>query len=143
MKYDDEVAKYWNFCIFVPEILVMQYFETIFLEEADEFMQTLDSKTQKKILYNVRIAEQTNDPELFKKLNKNIWEFRTKFMNRQIRILAFWDKDDKKATLVLATNGFIKKTSKTPAGEIERAERIRKKYFSEHKRQIKQWNNTH
>lgn len=108
----------------------MQFFETIFLEEADNFMQTLDKKSQKKVMYNVRVAEQTNDPELFKKLNQNIWEFRTKFSEKHIRVLAFWDKTEKVETLVLATNGFIKKTAKTPKSEIARAERIRKEYFN-------------
>lgn len=111
----------------------MQFFETIFLEEADKFIQTLDKKSQMKVMFNVRMAEQTNDPELFKKLNENIWEFRTKFLGKQIRILAFWDKTHKIETLVLATNGFVKKTSKTPKGEIERAERIRREYFSNKK----------
>jgi len=107
----------------------MQFFETIFLEEVDAFLETLDPKTQKKVVFNVRIAEQTNDPELFKKLTATIWEFRTKYLGKQIRLLAFWDKEDKQQTLVLATNGFVKKTQKTPVGEIERAERIRAKYF--------------
>jgi hypothetical protein len=73
----------------------MHFFETIFLEEADEFMQTLDKKSQQKVMFNVRVAEQTNDPELFKKLNDSIWEFRTKYFGQQIRILAFWDKSKK------------------------------------------------
>ena len=108
----------------------MQFFETIFLEEADKFVQTLDKKTRQKIMYNVRVAEQTNDPELFKKLNDNIWEFRTRYLGTQIRVLAFWDKTTKTETLVLATNGFIKKTQKTPKREIERAERIRNDYYN-------------
>ena len=109
----------------------MQFFETVFLDEADEFIFSLDSKARKKIFYNVRVAEQTNDPELFKKLNGNIWEFRTLFNKMQIRLLAFWDKTDKKQTLVFATNGFVKKTQKTPPSEIERAEQIMKRYFEE------------
>jgi len=109
----------------------MQFFETIFLEEADNFIQTLSIKAVKKIFYNLRIAEQTNDPELFKKLDDEIWEFRTQYLRKQFRILAFWDKTDKKHTLVLATHGFIKKTQKTPKSEIERAERIRNNYFKE------------
>lgn len=87
----------------------MRFFETIFLEEVDGFMETLDAKSQRKITFNIRIAEQTNDPELFKKITGNIWEFRTKFSGKQIRLLAFWDKSDKHNTLVLATNGFIKR----------------------------------
>jgi len=67
----------------------MPFFETIFLDDADEFMQTLDKKSRQKVMFNIRIAEQTKDPELLKKLNENIWEFRTKYLGRQIRILAF------------------------------------------------------
>ena len=110
---------------------IMKFFETIFLDEADNFIQTLDPKTSRKIFYNVRIAEQTNDPELFKKLTNEIWEFRTLFLSKKIRILAFWDKSDNNRTLVFATSGFIKKSQKTPSGEIERAENIRRKYFDE------------
>lgn len=44
----------------------MQYFETIFLEEVDKFLETLDKKSKAKVMFNIRIAEQTNDPELFK-----------------------------------------------------------------------------
>jgi hypothetical protein len=87
----------------------MQYFQTIFLEEADKFIAGLDSKIIKKILYNVEIAEQTNDPKLFKKLQHDIWEFLTNYAGLQIRLLAFWDKTDGKNTLVFATHGFIKK----------------------------------
>lgn len=109
----------------------MQYFETIFLEEVDKFLETLDIKSKKKVIFNVRIAEQTNDPKLFKKLNAGIWEFRTKFLGAQIRLLAFWDKTNKFKTLVLASNGFIKKSQKTPKSEIDRAERIKERYFKE------------
>lgn len=107
----------------------MKFFDTIFLEDADNFINSLDKKTRKKIFYTIRIAEQTNNPELFKKLNENIWEFRTKYFGKQIRLLSFWDKTQKTDTLVLATNGFIKKSKKTPKSEIEKAERIRKKYL--------------
>lgn len=112
----------------------MKFFETVFLEGADDFIQSLDEKTKKKIFYNIRIAEQTNDPELFKKLSNNIWEFRTKFLGKQIRLLAFWDKTDKIETLVFATNGFIKKSKKTPESEIDKSEKIRKKYFDSKKK---------
>ncbi len=57
----------------------MRFFETKFLEEADKFISKLDPKTIKKIFYNIDLAEQTNDPKLFKKLQNDIWEFWTKF----------------------------------------------------------------
>ena len=107
----------------------MNYFETRFLEEADEFISGLDSKTIKKILYNIDLAEQTNDPKLLKKLQHEIWEFRTNYGGLQIRLLAFWDKTDSKETLVIATHGFIKKVDKVPIKEIDRAVRLRDNYF--------------
>ena len=107
----------------------MQFFQTIFLEEADEFIAGLDKKAVKKLFYNLDLAEQTNDPRLFKKLRDEIWEFRVRYGNHQIRLLAFWDKTDNRNILVVATHGFIKKVDKVPANEIERAKSIRKKYF--------------
>ncbi len=107
----------------------MIYFETRFLREAEKFIATLDPKAVRKLLYNIDLAQQTNDPRLFKKLNKNIWEFRLKHTGIQIRLLAFWDKTSNEKTLVFATHGFIKKVDKVPANEINRAENIMKKYF--------------
>ncbi len=108
----------------------MKYFETRFLEEADKFIAGLDSKTVKKIFYNIDLAEQTNDPKFLKKLQNDIWEFRTKFSGLQIRLLAFWDKTDNKETLVVAPHGFIKKVDKVPKNEIDRAVRLKDNYFN-------------
>ncbi|MFZ6024263.1 MAG: type II toxin-antitoxin system RelE/ParE family toxin [Bacteroidota bacterium] len=107
----------------------MRYFETRFLEEAKEYLASLDMKTVRKVLFNVDLSEQTNDPRLFKKLQQDIWEFRTLYQGTQIRFLAFWDKTDSKTTLVIATHGFHKKTDKVPSGEINRALRLREQYF--------------
>lgn len=99
------------------------------MEEANEFISKLESKTIKKIFYNIDLAEQTNDPKLLKKLTDDIWEFRTKYAGLQIRLLAFWDKTNKKETLVIATHGFIKKVDKVPSKEIERATKLKNNYF--------------
>ena len=107
----------------------MRYFETRFLEEADKFIAGFETKTIEKILYNIDLAEQTNDSGIFKKLRGDIWEFRTRHNGIQIRLLAFWDKTERTNTLVIATHGFIKKIDKVPGNEIERAKRIREKYF--------------
>lgn len=107
----------------------MRYFGTRFLDEADTFIAKLDAKTITKVLYNIDIAEQTNDHKLFKKLQNEIWEFRIRFGGIQIRFLAFWDKTNEKKTLVFATHGFVKKVDKVTKNEIERAIRIRAKYF--------------
>lgn len=50
----------------------MRYFETRFLEEANQFLAKLDAKSVNKILYNIDLAELTNDPKLFKKLTTEI-----------------------------------------------------------------------
>ena len=106
-------------------------FEVIFLEEVFEFLSSLEKKHSEKIIYNVRKSESKNDPELFKKLEENIWEFRTLYQKLQYRLLAFWDKTDSEKTLVVSTSGFIKKQSKVPKNEIEKAKRLRTKYFEE------------
>ncbi|HNX12305.1 MAG TPA: type II toxin-antitoxin system RelE/ParE family toxin [Paludibacteraceae bacterium] len=108
----------------------MRYFETRFLDEVDVFLAKLDPKTVRKIIYNIDLAEQTNDPKLFKKLQYDIWEFRTIYAGIQIRLLAFWDKTDNKETLVIATHGFVKKVDNVPGNEIKRAVRIKNKYFN-------------
>jgi hypothetical protein len=81
------------------------------------------------VIYNIDLAEQTNDPRLLKKLNDDIWEFRTNYAGNQIRLLAFWDKRQKKQTIVVATHGFIKKVDRVPGKEITRAQNLREKYF--------------
>jgi len=113
------------------EVNPKRYFRTVFLEEVDAFFEIIGGKAFRKISYNIEHAEQTNNPELFKKLTTNIWEFRTKYGSLHYRLLAFWDKTDKIDTLVIATHGLIKKTSKMPAKEIEKAEKIRQLYFSD------------
>ncbi|MBK7811295.1 MAG: type II toxin-antitoxin system RelE/ParE family toxin [Saprospiraceae bacterium] len=107
----------------------MRYFQTKFLEEANQFLGQLHLKAVKKVFYNIDKAEQINDSTLFKKIHPEIWEFRTEYFGQEIRLLAFWDKDDKSKTLVIATSGFIKKSKKTPKNEIEKALNIKLNYF--------------
>ena len=104
-------------------------FNVKFLEEASVFIDGLDQKVKEKIIYNITKARFSNDRELFKKLNEEIWEFRTLFNKTHYRLFAFWDKTDKAATIVIATHGLIKKTDKTPPGELNKTEQLRKKYF--------------
>ena len=105
-------------------------FKVIFLEEAIEFVNKVDSKIRNKIFTNIDKSKVINDPKLFKKLQDEIWEFRTKYLGLQHRLFAFWDKTDKKETVVISTHGIIKKTDKVPKKEIDKAEKIRKKYFN-------------
>ncbi len=106
-------------------------FEIALLADAVEFLENLDDKTREKIYYNLRKAQQTNDNELFKKLNDNIWEFRTLYNSKAYRLFSFWDTNSEKETLVIATHGIVKKTQKTPPKEIYKAESIRKEYLED------------
>lgn len=108
-------------------------FTVKFLEDVANFLDNLDFKTKEKIIYNVHKSRVSQDEELFKKLNGEIWEFRTLFNSKKYRLFAFWDKTDKHDTLVIATHGLLKKTDKTPQTDIDKAERIRKQYFVQKK----------
>jgi phage-related protein len=108
-------------------------FDIIFLEEAFEFLNSLNKKHYEKILFNIRKVQTEHDHELFKKLKDELWEFRTHYQGLQYRLLAFWDKTNNKNTLVISTHGFIKKRSKVPDNEIQRAKQLRTKYFENKK----------
>ena len=105
-------------------------FEVKFLEECKNFLDNLDEKARDKILYNIWKARQINDIALFKKLQDEIWEFRTLYSKTYYRLFAFWDKENNEETVVISTHGLIKKTDKTPKAAIEKAEKLRIKYFN-------------
>ena len=106
-------------------------FRVQFLEDVKEFLDELDEKARDKIFYNIWRARITNDKELFKKLQDEIWEFRTLYNKTYFRLFAFWDKANNEDTVVVSTNGLIKKTDKIPQSEIDKAERLRQKYFTD------------
>jgi len=106
-------------------------FDVILLGEVWDLLDSIDEKSKEKIFYNIDKAKYVNDPELFKKLDALIWEFRTKYKKTYYRLLAFWDKTDKSETLIIATHGIIKKTDKIPKVEIEKAKTIMRQYFEQ------------
>jgi phage-related protein len=65
--------------------------------------------------------------QYFKKLvnTDEIWEVRVQQGGNIFRLLGFFDG----ATLILLTNGFAKKTQKTPLEEIRLAEARKRDYF--------------
>lgn len=56
-----------------------------------------------------------------------LFEIRVDTAGNAYRIFSFFDEGN----LVVITNGFVKKTQKTPKDEIKRALRIKKEYFDE------------
>jgi mRNA-degrading endonuclease RelE of RelBE toxin-antitoxin system len=65
-------------------------FEIVFLEEAFNFLKSIDRKHYEKILYNIRKSQTESNPELFKKINDEVWEFRTLYQGLQYSLLAFF-----------------------------------------------------
>ncbi len=112
-------------------------FELVVLEQAREFLKSLSPSVRSKISYNIRkVQSGIRDPELFSKMEDSdgIWEFRTRFQGIAYRLFSFWDTEEN--TLVVATNGIIKKTQKTPTKEIAKAEELKKLYFEAKRKMI-------
>ena len=86
-------------------------FKVKFLEEAKQFLDSMDGKPREKIFYNIWKSKISKDDDLLKKLDDEIWEFRTLYNKSAYRLFAFWDETEK--SMIIATHGIIKKTYKT------------------------------
>jgi len=106
------------------------YFDVLYSPEVERFLDQLNDKARKKIVYNIDKAKFTLDPRLFKKISNELWEFRTRYSNIQYRLFAFWDKADGNNTLVIVTHGIQKNSQKLPQTEIDRAIKFRTSYFN-------------
>ncbi len=104
-------------------------FKVEFLEESVKFLDSLSEKVRDKIIYNITKARYSSNKELFKKLNDEIWEFRTQINRSHYRLFAFWDSSERNETVVISTHGLIKKTAKTPKSDLDKAARLRIEYF--------------
>jgi phage-related protein len=56
-----------------------------------------------------------------------LYEIRVEVGSGIFRVFSFFDK----GRLIILVNGFQKKSQKTPANEIEKAEKLKKQYFDE------------
>ena len=95
-------------------------FEVVLEKDVVEEIAKLPRNHSVKILYNIRKSCFLNDPILFKKLDAEIWEFRTLYASYHYRLLAVWDNSKKYPTVHVLTF-FIKKSKKTPLNQIEKA----------------------
>ena len=115
---------YLYLCREIALIMSEYKIKVVLLDEALAFVRSLPIKVQEKIVYNYRKIENgLMSKELFKKLDDSeIWEFRTLYNGNCYRLFSFWDTETE--TFIIATHGIVKKTQKTPAKEIEKAEAI-------------------
>jgi phage-related protein len=109
-------------------------FEIILLEDVWDFLDNVDEKARDKIFYNFDKSRYVIDSSILKKIDDDIWEFRTLSNKIYYRVFAFWDKTGKTDTLVVATHGIIKKTNKIPKAEIEKTKSIMKFYFEQRRK---------
>ena len=94
-----------------------------------DFLDSLSGKQAQKITWVLEIIEESRivPKQYFKKLinTDNIWEVRVISSSNIFRLLGFFDGNN----LVILTNGFVKKTQKTPKNEIKLAEKRKKDYL--------------
>ena len=99
----------------------------------EEFLHSLNAKQAQKVLWVLRAVQELPQvpKQYFKKLEgtDDLWEVQAEFGGDAFRSLGFWDA----GRLIILTNGFAKKTKKTPEREIALAEQRKRDYLSRRK----------
>ena len=92
-----------------------------------EFLNSLDARTQDKILYVLMLLEtQDRIPVKFMRLiDEGLYELRIEYQSNIYRIFFCFDG----GRIVILFNGFQKNSEKTPKKEIEKAKILRKEYY--------------
>ena len=93
----------------------------------EAFLDSLETKMRVKALNSmILLAEYGNSlrPPYSKYLEDGIFELRIKFASDITRIFYFFYVNDK----IVLTNGFVKKTQKTPKSELDKAKKYKADY---------------
>jgi len=94
-----------------------------------EFLNGLDVKMRAKIMRMLKLLEQNGSDlrEPYSKFLKDgIFELRIKQGTDIVRVLYFFMIGHR----IIITNGFVKKSQRTPRSEIELAKKYKKEYMS-------------
>lgn len=95
-----------------------------------EFIDSLPLKMKVKAIASIDYLSECGlyirEPYV-KYLEDGIFELRVQFSSDRIRIFYFFVKDEK----IILTNGFLKKTKKTPRKYLELAKKYKKNYEKE------------
>ena len=95
----------------------------------EDFLDTLDGKQVQKVAWVMQAVEELEKvPTTYlKKLvnTKGIWEIRVQMGSNIFRFLGFFNQGD----FIVLTNGFQKKTQKTPKSEILLSEQRKQDYL--------------
>ena len=104
----------------------------------EEFLDSIDSKMRAKIYGLMEILQEKGNmlrEPYSKHLDDGIYELRCKFGSNITRVLYFFYYDGK----IVMTNGFVKKTQKTPKKEIKLAKERRKDFIERMMRNENIW----
>ena len=111
----------------------MQRFEVEYFEKedgtypAEEFILSQDVKMRAKLFRLLELLEEKGNTlrePYSKSLDDGIFEIRAKQGSKITRVLYFFYLGNK----IILTNGFIKKSQKTPPSEIDLAKKYRAEY---------------
>lgn len=95
------------------------------------FFETLKPDVQKKLNWTLQLIATIDrvPKKYFDHITNStgIFEIRVEVGSDIYRVFSFFDKGN----LIILTNGFQKKTQKTPRSELELAEKLKKQYFDE------------
>ena len=101
-------------------------------EPAKEFLKSLDPKMKAKMLRTIELLE-TNGRDLrmpySEFLDDGIFELRAKVSSNITRVLYFFYVGNR----AILTNGFIKKTQKTPKEELAKAKKYKADFIQRQK----------
>ena len=97
-----------------------------------EFLDGLEPKMRAKAVYGLSVLEEYGNAlrePYSKPIGDGLFELRIKFASDITRIFYFFIVGNK----IILTNGFVKKTAKTPPGEIKRAKDYKDDYERRHR----------
>ena len=107
----------------------VEFYETAAGERpAEEFLDSLDIKMRSKLVMTLKVLQEQGNrlrEPYSKHLEDGIFEVRGKVGSDISRVLYFFYYGGR----IILTNGFIKKTQKTPPEEIALAQKYRADYF--------------
>ena len=133
-KIDNSFAEVNFFVNFAVELIAIEFMAKreikFYKHYFNEFFVAQSDKVRRKIAQTL-VWIQTIDRlpvSILKSIEgkKGLYEIRVEYAGNIYRVFCCFDE----GSLVILFNGFQKKTQKTPASEIDKAERLMKEYFN-------------